>query len=301
MKILLIGLPTSYDKISLGLQNEGHEVTLYDGQEDLLFLNDGSDLVIEKVTQVIQGFGPDVIVNGVPKLVLPVGDYTLLSNTPETTKLESEKWDTRVIAETAGFKLPTVAIECMSHDLDLTGMGTVYVKPKDATTSQCVWKIPEGSYADELKSPESYPVYVEDSVDYDVESWAYFTVSNGLYSINRCIGVVGYGNDKLIAGNPDWTIGITMAELTEEQEAKWVSVCEALLTDVATLGGSFEGNIQGCIDENLDCYFFEVNVRPETHNSNVYFSYTYNWLESLMTDPSRANGHLAAQYIQETL
>jgi len=297
MKILLIGLPTTYDYLVPTLESEGHEVVYYDGMADFLYVAGGSQPVIDKLLNIIEVFQPTHVINACPKLVLPEGDYIYLGNTIESARFETDKSYARGFVESCGWELPTVLTECLNTQINIEEPQTIYIKPKDATTNRTTFKIPTGGTLTDVLALSPYEVIVEASQSYDVEAWAYFTMTDGQFSINRTIGAIGYGDDKLIGSTGDWR-NCTLVELTEEQDTKYRQVCTALLEVLATKGGSFEGNIGGCISPDLSCYFFEVNCRPETYNTNTLPSTATNWVNSLIDDPSISDGHLTAAHIQ---
>mgnify|MGYP001153004561 CR=1 FL=1 len=299
-RIIFIGLPTSYDYIVTPLESEGHTVLNYDGMADCIFVASGDLSVQDKVATIIEEFEPTIIVNGSPKLVIPEGGYVVLQNTLASARFETCKWETRSKVEGYGFKLPTVINDCLNTDIIIPTDRTTYIKPKCNSTNRTTFKIPAGGVITDINTMPEYMVYVEESVPYVCESWAYFTVADGQYSINRTIGVTGFGNDKLVGHSGDWR-DCTFVELTEDQDTKWREVCDALVADLSTKGGNFEGNIQGCIDSDLDCYFFEVNCRPETYNSHVLATTATNWLQGLINNPSLSDGHITAQQLQDNI
>lgn len=297
MRILLIGLPTSYCYIVPTLESEGHDVLYYDGMADYLYLTSGSQEVHAKVETLIEEFQPTHIINGVPKLVIPEGDYMCLGNTAESARFETDKGYARSQALDLGWKLPPLLADCLNTEINELPNQTLYVKPKNDTTDRTTFKIPAGTPRSDVVSLSPYEVLVEASQAYDVEVWAYFTIADGQFSINRTIGVTGYGNDKLIGSAGDWR-DFTAVDLTEEQDTKYRELCSSILSVLATKGGNFEGNVGGCIDSDLDCYFFEINCRPETHNTNTLPSTATNWVQSLIDSPSLADGHITAAQLQ---
>ena len=289
MKILIFALENTYEPMVPLLEEEGHEVRLLSKCNKiplLLGTSEGKAYVSQQITE----FAPDLVINAVPSIVLPTSsDYTYLGNTTASARLETHKWETREKAAELGWSLPTVLEEC-----DMTAMSTydrtVYLKPKGLNPWNQAWKIAPGTTYN-AEFPSGTPAYVEESVDYEVEAFCFFTVSNGSYSITRMIGCSGYGHDKTMLSGSDWRIGkgdLTHFELTEAQQAAWLPKCTAWLDYIVTLGGNYEGSIEGLINSSSEVYWMEQNSRPSTYNNGSIPGTIQDWLDSLTTDPSKS-------------
>ena len=289
MKILIFALENTYEPMVPLLEEEGHEVRLLSKCNKiplLLGTSEGKAYVSQQITE----FAPDLVINAVPSIVLPTSsDYTYLGNTTASARLETHKWETREKAAELGWSLPTVLEEC-----DMTAMSTydrtVYLKPKGLNPWNQAWKIAPGTTYN-AEFPSGTPAYVEESVDYEVEAFCFFTVSNGSYSITRMIGCSGYGHDKTMLSGSDWRVGkgdLTHFELTEAQQAAWLPKCTAWLDYIVTLGGNYEGSIEGLINSSSEVYWMEQNSRPSTYNNGSIPGTIQDWLDSLTTDPSKS-------------
>ena len=289
MKILIFALENTYEAMVPLLEEEGHEVRLFSKCNKiplLLGTSEGKAYVSQQITE----FAPDLVINAVPSIVLPTSsDYTYLGNTTASARLETHKWETREKAAELGWSLPTVLEEC-----DMTAMSTydrtVYLKPKGLNPWNQAWKIAPGTTYN-AEFPSGTPAYVEESVDYEVEAFCFFTVSNGSYSITRMIGCSGYGHDKTMLSGSDWRVGkgdLTHFELTEAQQAAWLPKCTAWLDYIVTLGGNYEGSIEGLINSSSEVYWMEQNSRPSTYNNGSIPGTIQDWLDSLTTDPSKS-------------
>jgi len=289
MKILIFALENTYEYIVPLLEQEGHEVHLFskcNGIPLLFGTSEGKAYVQQQITDST----PDLVINAVPSIVLPTSsEYTYLGNNWISARLETHKWETREKAAQLGWKLPTVLEECTMNTMS-TYDKTVYLKPKGLNLWNQAWQIAPGTtYNDQFSS--GIPAYVEDIVDYAVEAFCFFTISNGSYGITRMLGCSGYGHDKTMSSDSDWKVGkgdLTHFELTDAQQAVWLPKCTAWLDYIVTLGGSYEGSIGGLIDSNNQVYWMEQNSRPFTYNNGSIPGSIQDWIDSLTTDPSKS-------------
>jgi hypothetical protein len=315
MKILIIALPTTIEYIVPLLEADGHDVLLLTGANDTIRaqagpafapveLFNGDDDAIAYLGVEITRFAPNMVINMIPWIALPSSsDYTYIGNTTASARLETHKWETRTKAGELGWNLPTLLEEC-----DMNAVAeydkTVYVKPKDECTSRQIFKLPTNSDSNaselfnEIITNEGYDVeaYVEDTVDYTVEAWCFFTISNGSYSIIRTLGCTGYGDDKLITAPTDWTSAgdFTYVDLTDTQQSAWVTKCEAWLDYAVTLGGNYEGSIGGAIDDDNEVYWFEHNSRSGTYNAGMLPGTAQDWIDGLTTDSTKSINQISA-------
>lgn len=294
MRVLLLSAPTAHDYIISTLEQAGHTVfrvtNVYGGTP----LSAASGEAYNLIDRTLQDVRPDCFINGVPEITgYEYGDYIYIGNTPESAALEYDKWGTRAKAETLGWKLPTVTYTGEASRLPVGKSKVRYVKPQNTKGIQ-TYKVVGG----ETPALGDYPCYVEEPVQYLVEAWAYFTICDGRWSINRVAGVTGYGNDKLLESSGDWREGIQFVDLTPEQEKVWLKRCSDFLDYTVTLGGNYEGNIQGAIDSELTCWWFEINCRPEWYNSNALGSKQSDWLNSLMINPALVDDQIPAKVLQ---
>ena len=289
MKVLILALEDTYESMVPLLENEGHEVRLLSkcNKVPLLFgTSEGKEYVSQQITE----FAPDTVINAIPSIVLPTSsEYTYLGNTSASARLETHKWETREKAAQLGWNLPPVLEQC-----DMAAMSTydrtVYLKPKGLNPWNQAWKVPPNTtYNDQL--PSGVPGFVEESIDYEVEVFCFFTISNGSYSITRMLGCSGYGHDKTMTSHSDWRVGkgdLTHFELTDAQAAAWLPKCTAWLDYIVTLGGTYEGSIGGLIDSDNEVYWMEQNSRPFTYNNGSIPGSIQDWIDSLTTDPNKS-------------
>jgi hypothetical protein len=300
MKILLVGMPTTFDYLVTPLTEAGHTVRLIDGTGQDFSLLTNATLAKDYILEQITAFVPDMVVNAITPVVLPVSsDYTYVGNTAASAKLETHKWETRTKAGELGWSLPTVLEECNMNAVSNYDK-TVYVKPKGDCQLRQIFKVP-ASTNNELHNLEmtADAGYVEDSVDYEVEAWCFFTISNGSYSIIRTLGCTGYGDDKLVDSTGDWRQGdITLVDLTDAQRAAFITKCEAWLDYAVTLGGNYEGTLGGAITDDNTVYWFEQNSRPGTYNIGMLPGTVQDWIDGLTTDSTKSVNQITAATIR---
>lgn len=316
MRILLIALPDTLENKVAPLEEDGHTVKLITGRGDLTIngegvyypLFEGDDVAVAHSLREIDAFSPDLVINAISWLVLPPSDdYTYCGNTAASARLETHRWETRAKAQELGWSLPTVIHECRMNEVPEYNK-TVYVKEKyDSQVKQIFKHITnDAGNSSELFNRDmtnnglTGDAYVEDSVDYAVEAWCYFTICNGSYSIVRSLAATGYGDDKLLGAVSDWRLSqVRIYDLTESQSAAWLEKCNAWLTYAATLGGNYEGLIGGCITEDNEVFWFEHGGRPETYNSGALPGTIQDWIDSLTVDSTKAIHHISAAEMRE--
>ena len=304
MKILLIARKTTLDYLVPMFEEEGHEAILITGHENSTrpIQLIGTDEDKEYVIGVIEQNEPDYVVNAIPGLLLPSKPgCTILQNSVASSNLELRKRDTKELATGKGFKeIPYLVWETdQFQEQDYVQ----YIKPVSGPAETL--KIPANTdpikFLHQLGNTE---YFIEGELEYDVEAWCFFTISNGQYSIIRHIGGTGCGNSKLVNNDKhitdiidDWREGITLHDLTDDQRTLFLDKCTDWLDYVVTLGGNYEGCIGGYIKDN-DVYWSEQNSRPGMQNIGMIPGTAMNWLEGLKSDPSLSVNQISADTIR---
>ena len=243
-----------------------------------------------KVLEDIEEYNPDIVINCLPALEIPTSSqYTYLGNTVASARLETHKWETRNKAVELGWKAPAVLEEC---DLDEVSAydEDVYVKPKGLDPFHQSWKIPAGTdmATHNANFPSDIPAYVEESLTYEVGAYCEFVISNGSYSIRDIAGGTSNGQTKLWDSTADWPSVFTTQTLTDAQESAFRAKCETWLAYAATLGGNYEGSLDGAITSNGDVYWFEQNSRPSLNS--IFAGNAQDWIDGLKKDCTKATG-----------
>ena len=302
MKIVLVARPTTLDYLVPLFESEGHEAYLFTGLERNL---PGTLRYTDKeyVESCINILKPDYVVNAIPGLILE-SEYKVLQNTKESSDLEMKRYETKYKSLDYGFKEIQLLDEHATEFIQ-TRNEVQYVKPKEGDLE--VLKLEANTSFDEIKDDVVFvetPYYVEQELDYDVEAWCFFTIANGKYSIIRHIGGTGCGESKLVNNRKyindvisDWRQGITLQDLTDDQETVFIEACTKWLDYIVTLGGNYEGCIGGYIKGD-DVYWSEQNSRPGMQNIGMLPGTAMNWLEGLESDPSKSVNQISASTIR---
>ena len=298
MKIFLIALPTTLDHLVPMFESEGHDVRLMTtGPENMsLYVSECYNYIIEQISE----FEPDYIVNAVVNLHFEVSIETwpwinnVLQNTPESAALERNRYNARTLAgEHGGFELAPLLTEQTGDLLSLpvNESQEQFVKPRDVL-DECMVVPPNTEFSLQHDS------YVEADVDPDVEAWCFFTMCGDKYSIIRTIASTGAKESKTLGSDTSFPEGVTLIDLTDEQETLFLEKCNAWLNYVKTLGGHYEGCIGGLIKDDK-VFWCEQNSRPGINNIGMIPSTAENWFEGLRTDPTLSVNPITAAEIRE--
>jgi len=298
MKILLLALPTTLDHLVPMFESEGHDVRLLTtGPENMsLYVSECYNYIIEQISE----FEPDHIVNAVVNLHFELGIdtypwiFNVLQNTPESAALEHNRYNARTLArEHGGFELAPLLIEQTGDllSLPINESQEQFVKPRNFL-DECIVVPPNTEFS------LQYDSYVEADVDPDVEAWCFFTMCGDKYSIIRTIASTGAKESKTLGSGTSFPEGVTLIDLTDEQETLFLEKCNAWLNYAKTLGGHYEGCIGGLIKDDR-VFWCEQNSRPGINNIGMIPSTAENWLEGLKSDPTLSVNPLTATEIRE--
>jgi len=298
MKILLLALPTTLDHLVPMFESEGHDVRLLtNGPENMsLYVSECYNYIIEQISE----FEPDHIVNAVVNLHFELGIdtypwiFNVLQNTPESAALEHNRYNARTLArEHGGFELAPLLIEQTGDllSLPINESKEQFVKPRNFL-DECIVVPPNTEFS------LQYDSYVEADVDPDVEAWCFFTMCGDKYSIIRTIASTGAKENKTLGSGTSFPEGVTLIDLTDEQETLFLEKCNAWLNYAKTLGGHYEGCIGGLIKDDR-VFWCEQNSRPGINNIGMIPSTAENWLEGLKSDPTLSVNPLTATEIRE--
>jgi hypothetical protein len=296
MKIVLIARRTTLDYLVPLFTAEGHTPILFDSytHEDKT-----------KIQTRINTEAPDYVVNALPGLLLDSSsEYKLLQNTQASSDLEVKRYETKYEAYKRGFKIID-ELESNNNGYLIERDEVQYIKPHEGVYE--VVKVNANTnpiHAYPFCAFWDTPYSIEKELDYDVEAWCFFTISNGEYSIIRHIGGTGCGDSKLVNHQgstkeaiDDWRVGITLHDLTNDQKTVFINKCKDWLDYIVTLGGNYEGCIGGYI-KGSDVYWSEQNSRPGMQNIGMLPGTAMNWLNGLETDPSLSVNQVSAATIR---
>ena len=261
-----------------------------------LYVSECYNYIIEQISE----FEPDHIVNAVVNLHFELGIdtypwiFNVLQNTPESAALEHNRYNARTLArEHGGFELAPLLIEQTGDllSLPINESQEQFVKPRNFL-DECIVVPPNTEFS------LQYDSYVEADVDPDVEAWCFFTMCGDKYSIIRTIASTGAKENKTLGSGTSFPEGVTLIDLTDEQETLFLEKCNAWLNYAKTLGGHYEGCIGGLIKDDR-VFWCEQNSRPGINNIGMIPSTAENWLEGLKSDPTLSVNPLTATEIRE--
>lgn len=275
MRILLFSLVDTYESLIPEIEKKGHVCKLFTNRSregKSIYL--GGAEAVDWAVEEIHKFSPDVIVNNMPPLILPSSDnYTYFGNTRESANLELCKWETRQRAWECGFELPEVVAECNMHEMPKFPY-TTFLKSKSQDIWCQAWKVTPERNVDlqnemfkNLNGGISYPAYVERGMDFEVQAYTKFRISNNSYAITGIHGLHGKVDDyKEIDSKvlQDWRKNTWLEDLNPDQYKVFREKSESWLDYAVTLGGNYEGTIGGGITKDLEVYWFEQNSRLNT-------------------------------------
>ena len=234
----------------------------------------GGAKAVEWAEKEIRKFSPDIVVNNMPPLILsPSNDYTYFGNTRESANLELCKWETRQRASECGFELPEVVAECNMHEMPKFPY-TTFLKSKSQDIWCQAWKVTPERDVDlqnkmfkDINDGASFPAYVERGMDFEVQAYTKFRISNNSYAITGIHGLRGEVDaykeiDSKV--HQDWRKSTWLEDLNPDQYKVFREKSESWLDYAVTLGGNYEGTIGGGITKDLKVYWFEQNSRLNT-------------------------------------
>jgi len=125
------------------------------------------------------------------------------------------------------------------------------------------------------------PYYIEEYLSGCIETNVEFVVSGGKWSIQHCQQALGEESSKIAGNLRHWTKTASYAKLSDVNRSLTIDNATKILDWVATLGGSFQGQLTGLIKNN-EWYFCEINSRPAQCNSLPIFCTGDEYLESML-------------------
>lgn len=289
MRLLLFALKDTYESLIPELEKKNYAYNLITNHSKIgSNIYSGDANAVEWSEREIRKFSPDIVVNNMPSLILPRSeDYTYFGNTRESANLELCKWESRQRAWECGFELPEVVAECNMHEMPKFPY-TTFLKSKSKDIWCQAWKVtPErdidkqNKMFNEINDGISFPAYVERGMDFEVQAYTDFRISNDSYVITGIHGLHGEVDAYKVFGGTagqDWTENTWLQDLDPDQYNVFREKCESWLDYALTLGGNYEGTIGAGITKDLKVYWFEQNSRLSTFEN--FTGDVDSWLES---------------------
>lgn len=292
MKIILIALTDTYDTLLPALKEKNHEYKLIDQYScpgrNIYY---GGPGVVEWVQEEIRKFSPDIVINNMAGLLLPPSSsYTYFGNSVLSSALEMNKWETRQQAESLdfGFLFPEVVLECNLDEMVYFPY-TTFLKSKGNDTFCQAWKVTPDTdlkhHNHVLQHHEGIkcPAFVEKKVDFEVEGYCQFRVTNGTYNITDIKGTYGDGGGyKTLQATTDWREDCCTIDISKKHRDAIEEVCSGWLDYASSFGGSYEGNIGSGITSDSEVYWFEHNSRHTMYST--FQGDADDWLNSFITN-----------------
>jgi hypothetical protein len=127
------------------------------------------------------------------------------------------------------------------------------------------------------------PAFVEKAVDFEVEGYCQFRITNGTYDINSIQGIYGDGGGyKQLVDCSDWKKDTCTIDIPRKHRDAIEKVCGEWLEYASSLGGSYEGNIGTGVTSDSEVYWFEHNSRQSMYST--FQGDVDDWLNSFVTN-----------------
>jgi hypothetical protein len=224
--------------------------------------------------------GIDLVINQHPHVRYSVEGVKYVGLNVFSAHLETRKLWCRRGVEAVGVKAPRI--------LDDISIPCVVKTRKAVLNSElhCAWVVKDEEHLEWMKRNWGFDktdYYVEEYID-GIEVNIEFVVSGGKWSISHCQQSSGEEDAKLAGNFQHHTKHIRYHELSDDNRYLCLDESEKILDWVATLGGSFQGQITGIIKDG-EFYFIEINSRLGATNSTPIFVRGDEYLKSLDGDP----------------
>jgi len=197
-------------------------------------------------------------------------EYNVIGLNEYSSHLETRKLWCRREVEKLGIRVPKL--------LDQVEIPCV-VKPKKNHCSSVVLDDRSLQYAKDV----THPHYIEEYI-HGVETNIDFVVSGNKWSISHVQQSKGEDRSKLAGNLVHYSKFVKYLEVSDDDRFLALDESEKILDWVATLGGSFQGQITGIIKDG-EFYFIEINSRLGQTNSIPIFVRGNEYLESLDGNP----------------
>lgn len=229
--------------------------------------------------------------------------------TPKASRLETDKLYAKYLAHALQLKVPNIIRSGKYSDenycTDLTY--PCIEKPSYVWNPACILNSEKDAKRSiELFNNREYPkhqdfhYYIEEYIHDMIETNVFFVVANGKYVITHTQQIIGENNNKTVDGNV-WYFGAYIKPLTEETDKIVRKSAERYLTDVAKMGGCWEGSFCGALTSDNEWYFLEMNVRPDIFNSTPTFMTGDEYLKGMFEDISIIENAWKDKTIQKLL
>ena len=221
----------------------------------------------------------DLIINQNPMMPIPrhwKSDYEFIGLNELSSNLETHKLWCRSQVEKLGVPVPKlldrVTAPCVVKPNKILHDGKVHCAMVALDDDAIKW-------VKYMWGVKGIPYYIEEYIE-GTETNVEFVVSGGKWSISHIQASTGEGKSKRAGQYSYYTKYLKYKEVSDGDRFIIFEETEKVLDWIASLGGSFQGQLTGII-RNGKWYFIEVNSRLAENNSTPIFVRGEEYLQSL--------------------
>ena len=300
MNVICFDLPNCNFNNLISLHQAGHTVYLITQSDTSYIASQGITVLsnlgsadnikrvdLPEIKQLVARLDIDVMIVTLPTLGFLHTEFsntlTYIGPSEVASRLETDRLFAKQIAQTARVKTPEVLHQCSKSEFD----STLWPKPliiKPTTQWQSAVIVHDGQdhlLSEYFSDTQEHDIYVEEYITNKIETNVFFVIINGEYKITHTQQITGEDRNKAIGQDREWYYDTHIEPLYPETDIIVRSHADRFLTEIAKLGGSYEGSLCGFLTHTGDWYLAEVNVRPDIHNS---IPSSDNWLTAMTSD-----------------
>jgi hypothetical protein len=246
-------------------------------------------LDLPRITQTCQDLDIDIMIVTAPFLGFLHTEFshliTYIGPTPEASELEVSKTYAKEFVAQSGVRVPEILEISSSTEFD----STLWPKPlivKPTTTWSPAVIVNSGQdqlLTEHFDRSNPYELFVEEYIHDKIETNVFYTIAQGTYTITHTQRICGEDRNKNVMPR-EWYFDTYIEALTPEADHIVRLNADLLLTEVAKLGGCYEGSLCGFLTSDNIWYFGELNARPDVHNSLPTLMSGDDWLRAMTSD-----------------
>lgn len=244
---------------------------------------------LPKINKVVTELDIDVMIVTAPFLGFLHNHFshrlTYIGPSHDASQLEVSKIYAKNFVKQSGVKVPEILEISNSTEFD----STLWPKPliiKPTTSWAPAVIVNDGQdqlLTDHFNKAKPYELFVEEYIHDKIETNVFYTIVNGEFTITHTQRICGEDRNKNVLPR-EWYFDTFIEQLTPESDQIVRQSAEMLLTEVAKLGGCYEGSLCGFLTSSGEWYFGEINVRPDVHNSLPVLMSGNDWLTGITSD-----------------
>ena len=300
MNVICFDLPNCNFNNLISLHQAGHTVYLITQSDTSYIASKGIRVLSElgsaytitqanlpEIRKLVDDLEIDVMIVTMPTLGFLHTEFsdslTYIGPSAIASQLETHRLFVKDICNVAGVKTPDILHQGSKSEFDSTiWPKPLIVKPVSAWQSAVIVQHGQDDLlSDYFDNTSEHDIYVEEFIIDKIETNVFFVIVNGEFKITHTQQITGEDRNKTIGTDREWYYNTSISPLRPEADAMVRSQAELLLTEVAKLGGCYEGSLCGFLTHSGEWYLAEINVRPDIQNS---VPSTDNWLEAMTCD-----------------